>query len=176
MNRLLYAITGRLPCRIIAEEGRFYLERYYVATLLGHCIYLHRFVDDDPDRGLHDHPWPWAFSLILSGFYYEETRQGIKPVRWFNGLVGDSFHRVLLPSTDPLGTGPGRPCWSLFVHRAAYVKPWGFLRYFASVGYSTWLPWNYPDGDGRGKSGQWWKTAPLGRFEPRRAPLEGLKP
>lgn len=168
MNRLLYWLTAKLPCRIIADEDAPYLERYYLATVLGVRFYLHRFVGDDPARGLHDHPWPWAVSLILFGRYLEETRSGTRLVRWVNFLSGDSFHRVLL-----LG---GRPVWSLFAHRAAYVKPWGFLKASPTTNTASWVPFNFPHGDGTAPPGQWWKTAPAGAFEPRRAPLEGLAP
>ena len=52
MRKLLFWLTSHLPCRIIAEEGSVYLERYYLFTLLGWRFYLHRFVGSDPDRGL----------------------------------------------------------------------------------------------------------------------------
>ena len=53
--KLLRAISDRLPCRIISDNDQPYLERYYIATLFGVRLYLHRFVGSDPDRGLHDH-------------------------------------------------------------------------------------------------------------------------
>lgn len=165
MNRLLYWITGRLPCRIISDDDQPYLERYYVATVLGVRLYLHRFVGDDPARGLHDHPWPWAVSLILFGRYLEETRSGMRLVRWVNFLSGDSFHRVLLVG--------GRPVWSLFAHRARYVKAWGFLR-AGSLGTATFH--EVAPGPGGGSSaGEWWLSSPAGAFEPRRAALEGVR-
>ena len=164
MNRLLYWLSGRLPCRIIADAGKPYLERYYVGTVLGVRFYLHRFVGSDPDRGLHDHPWPWAGSIILSGWYWEVTRSGTQKVRWLNFLVGDSFHRVVLSL--------GQPCWTLFFHRAAYVKPWGFL---SSRGQGLldpailWIPHNYPR-DGRGTPDAWWNEVPIGNLESKRLP------
>lgn len=167
MNRLLYWLAGFLPCRIISDDGQPYLERYYLATLFGVRIYLHRFVGDDPARGLHDHPWPWAFSLILFGRYLEETRSGVRVVRWVNWLTGDTFHRVLLLNG---------PVWTLFAHRAAYVKPWGFLNESPTTNTASWAPFDYPHGDGHGTPGEWWKTCPTGAFEPRRAPLEGIAP
>lgn len=178
MNRLLYWIAGRLPCRIIADEGRKYLERYYLCTVFGVRFYLHRFVGSDPDRGLHDHPWRWACSLILHGWYLEQNRYGEKRVRWFNWLTGESFHRVVLPghyADEP------QPCWTLFFHRANDVKAWGFWR---DQDGGTWT-----HADGRkvvahpsakwvshgalieSVSGEWWKRVPAGRFEARRAPL-----
>jgi len=100
-NKLLYWLSGFMPCRLINDGDRPYLERYYVGTLLGWRFYLHRFVGSDPAGTLHDHPWSKAYSLILSGWYWEETRSGTRRVRWFNSLTGDTFHRVVLPVLTP---------------------------------------------------------------------------
>lgn len=183
MRRLLMAISGRLPCRIISDANAPYLERYYLCTVFGVCMYLHRFVGSDPDRGLHDHPWPWAVALVLSGFYIEERRGNerdeatprlagmldslhIKPegvvrrrVRWLNLLTGDSFHRVILPRERD-------EVWTLFAHRATNVKSWGFIRPIKIDDLSghVWSPYSYPGG----KDKQWWKSAPVGKFCTRR--------
>lgn len=163
--RILRAITNSLPCRIIADKGVPYLERYYLGQALGATFYLHRFVGSDPDRGLHDHPWAWARSLILAGWYLEQTRTGTHPVRWYNRLTGDSFHRVILPEGR-------REVWTLFWH-GPYVKQWGFWRdeHFmnfraADVG-ATWHPHVPATHESTGRE-QWWKTAPLGRDCPGR--------
>lgn len=177
IERILRRVADRLPCRIIsAEPGKPYLERHYVATVLGWRIYLHRFVESDPGRGLHDHPWASAVSLVLKGWYWEQTRAGVRRVRWFNRLSGDTFHRVILPRqwarTGRLGADgqqvwarskDAQPCWTLFAHRAAYVKAWGFLEPVQGEGGAQlWRSHDYP-ADGTASSGEWWKTAPLGR-------------
>jgi len=171
MTRFLFWLSGKLPCRIISDDGQPYLERYYVGTLFGVRFYLHRFVGSDPARGLHDHPWPWAGSLVLRGYYFEERRTpGIHKVRWFNWLTGDSFHRVVLPKTkQDDGSWLPHHCWTLFFHRAKYVKPWGFLKPRGNGSQDTaqvWYPWNYPK-DGKGTSSDWWLTAPKGRDSKR---------
>jgi hypothetical protein len=185
MKRLLFWLAGFLPCRIISDDGQPYLERYYIATLFGVRFYLHRFVGSDPARGLHDHPWPWAGSVVLSGWYNEETRQGIKRVRWFNWLTGDSFHRVILPTSceaDARESAAGlvpmcKPCWTMFFHRAKYVKPWGFLNAENPLGFKppsvyVWKAWDHDKGgDGTATSSDWWHTAPQGRFTKTRQPL-----
>jgi hypothetical protein len=72
IERLLLFISARRPCRFIdGERGGPYLERYYLFGAFGWHAYLHRFVDSDTDRGLHDHPWGRAVSLVLSGGYDE---------------------------------------------------------------------------------------------------------
>ncbi|MDS1141758.1 hypothetical protein RE432_15055 [Pusillimonas sp. SM2304] len=149
---LLHRLTNRLPARIISDGDTPYLERYYVGTFLGVRFYLHQFVGSDPDRGLHDHPWPWAFSIILAGSYLEETRSGKKEVRWFNTLVGDSFHRVVLKERY----GRTLPVWTLFAHRAKRVKRWGFMRATSSSDEFYYFL-HRPSVDEC-----WWETAPKG--------------
>lgn len=158
IRRILSAASSRLPCRIISDGSRPYLERYYLFTIFGVRFYLHRFVRSDPDRGVHDHPWPWAFSLILRGWYYEERRSGICSVRWLNWLTGDTFHRVILPEDRGV-----HEVWTIFAHRARRTKLWGFLR---NEGFQTIYRVHAPSTDEA-----WWKTAPKGRDEPRRMPL-----
>ncbi len=120
---ILHWLSGGLRCRIISDDGTPYLERYYLGQLWGMTFYLHRFVGSDPDRGWHDHPWRWAASFVLRGWYWEDTRQFQQQqrIRWFNFLLGDSFHRVVLPEGR-------RDVWTLFAHSTENVKPWGFLR------------------------------------------------
>jgi hypothetical protein len=128
IERLLEALTARLPCRFIdGEAGEPYLERYYLGGALGWHGYLHRFVDSDPDRGLHDHPWDRALSVVLVAGYDEMrgdpgtgriTRRFVGPWR-LNRLRGADFHRVVLRG--------GRPAWTLFVH-GPRTKGWGFVQ------------------------------------------------
>jgi hypothetical protein len=128
IEQILWKLTSRLPQRIIDEEGRPYLERYYVGTVFGYRFYLHRFVASDPDRGLHDHPWQRAYSIILSGTYTELTRIGPKQVKWFNTLTHDKFHRVLLSELKYEDMIIPNPCWSLFFHTKDNINKWGFLK------------------------------------------------
>jgi hypothetical protein len=154
VRTILFWLSGRLPCRIICDGDAPYLERYYLFTAFGVRVYLHRFVASDPDQGLHDHPWPWAFSILLAGWYWEHRRDGVRKVRWFNWLIGDSFHRVVLDD---------RHVWTIFAHRARRVKPWGFLRDKGQFGivYKPHQP---------GVEECWWNTVPIGKLEPRRMP------
>ena len=54
---------------LVGPDGTFLDRRGIDLRLFG--IYLHRIVDEDPGRDLHDHPWPFV-TLILSGGYTEE--------------------------------------------------------------------------------------------------------
>lgn len=151
---LLTRLTAHLPVRIISDDGQPYLERYYVGTLFGLRCYLHRFVGSDPDRGLHDHPWRWAFSIVLAGWYIERKRDGDRVRSRFNALTADTFHRVILPEG-------ARDAWTLFVHTTPDVKDWGFLRPVTDDS-AAWFKYRYPQTHGI-KNPRWWLTAPKGR-------------
>lgn len=166
IRRLLLAYSASRPCKIISEAGRPYLERYFVCAFLGIRVYLHRFVGSDPDRGLHDHPWRWAISIILRGWYYEATRSGTRQVRWLNFLTGDTFHRVILSPGPLAGVHTPAEVWSLFIVPAKDVKVWGFLRDKGQRG-QVFTPFDYGTG---GKPAQWWKHAPKGRDAAGRQP------
>jgi hypothetical protein len=96
-------------------------------------LYLHRFHRGDGDPELHNHPWRWAVSLILSGGYSEERRQTVDPggtwepavyriiVRcltpgMLNFIDSDDFHRVDLLADE---------AWSLFLVGPKF-SGWGF--------------------------------------------------
>ena len=162
IRRLLYRLTDRLPCRIInGDDGRPYLERYHLFRLpFGGNAYIHRFVASDPDRGVHDHPWPWSVGMILSGGYQEErlhnnengsclrTRE-MKPAR-INWIRGDDFHRIVIPE--------GREAWTLFAHGRKY-KNWGFLNINAQ-GETQFHPHEEREPESHQ---EWWKQAPCGK-------------
>lgn len=130
-SQLLFKISAFCRCRIInGPDQKPYLERYHLFRLpLGYQVYLHRFVASDPGRGLHNHPWNRAVSLVLSG-HYEEIRMtdarhenklinrriGAGSFNWINGSI---FHRINIQDNTE--------CWSLFIHSPG-AQPWGFLQ------------------------------------------------
>ncbi|MEZ5651480.1 MAG: hypothetical protein R3E87_13135 [Burkholderiaceae bacterium] len=162
IRRALYAISGRLACRIISDGEHPYLERYFLFRAFGLTAYLHRFVGSDPDRGLHDHPWPWAFSVVLSGRYLERRRGGDRVVSWLNLLSGDTFHRVImLPGS--------RSVWTLFVHSNARAKPWGFWHESEQTGGLSSARWTAHRSH---SAREWWRDAPPGRASESRQPAD----
>ncbi len=154
IRNLLYRLTDRMPCRIISDSDQPYLERYYVGSVLGWRFYLHQFVGSDPDRGVHDHPWRWAFAFLLAGHYLEQRRSGMRIVRWFNFITADTFHRVILHPYQP-------PVWTLFAHRIGDAKPWGFLTDPDADGMQSFRQHRYAKEGG--KPVDWWLTAPTGK-------------
>jgi len=161
INTLLYKLSAFCRCRIIrGPQQEPYLERYYVMRLpFGYRVYLHRFVASDPGRGLHNHPWRHAVSLVLSGAYEETRMLGAEhhhalQTRWrraghFNLISGDRFHRINLPR--------GQECWSLFIH-APKARRWGFIEQGA-----------YQDHDqivNQQSNPLWWQDAPRPIHQP----------
>lgn len=69
---ILRNLVRSRPMRLIEINGEPYLERYYMGTVQGRQIWLHRFVRDDAERHVHDHPWT-ALSIILTGGYTEQV-------------------------------------------------------------------------------------------------------
>jgi hypothetical protein len=131
MHRLLFRLSAFCRCRVINGPDRQpYLERYHLLSLpFGYRAYLHRFVASDPGRGLHNHPWRHALSLLLCGAYAETRMLDANAdnrlqTRWLragrvNIISGNVFHRVNL--------APGTECWSLFIH-APKARSWGFIQ------------------------------------------------
>lgn len=133
MIRLLHWLATKLQRRdIVAEDQKVYLERYRVIGWMPgsdwswpFSIYLHRFCLPDLDDALHNHPWQWAFSLVLTGSYMEEVpgsgalRRRCQMRRRFSWRIirASDYHRVdkLFGET-----------WTLFIV-GPKVKSWGFL-------------------------------------------------
>ena len=131
LSQILYRISALFRCRIInGPDQQPYLERYHLLRLpFGYRFYLHRFVASDPGRGLHNHPWRRAFSIVLAGSYEEVRMLGAdnnnaiirRKIRSgnFNWIKGGIFHRINLIDD--------RECWTLFVHGPS-SQSWGFLQ------------------------------------------------
>jgi hypothetical protein len=115
---------------------RPFLMRWFVAPKNRLCNrYLHKFIRDDEDRALHDHPW-FNVSILLKGQYIEHTidKGGVHRKTLY--AAGDvkfrspwAAHRVELLKEYPspqYGTSPQSiPSWSLFITGPVQHK-WGF--------------------------------------------------
>jgi hypothetical protein len=119
---------------IFRTGGRDYLSRYSVfkqgpSGTNGRRVYLHHFMSED-DVGLHDHPFKWAFSVVLLGSYVEDTPDDPRHVKWFNFIRPAKYHRItrLVPSRWGV-----RGVWTLFVagplarNDDGSLRGWGFL-------------------------------------------------
>ena len=136
-RRLLYFITGFMKCRLIhSDNGRPYLERYYVGKFFGRYYFLHRFVNPHSDEWLHDHPYDRATSRVLAGGYRERRARLLgtyacypdgydrlvdlvmKPDRYVtrsNSLRRGDFHQIVAIEPET---------WTLFSH-GEWAGDWG---------------------------------------------------
>lgn len=147
LNR--YAIRGWLPV-----DGR--------SKKYGHDVYLHNIKTPDYDPDLHNHPWRWALSIVLTVGYIEErydvhgyrVRRTVKPWRpwapWrgFNLIRHGDFHRISRLGYGDCGTTrftlDGQliatpelvptDVWTLFI-TGRRVTSWGFL---GANGFTDW--------------------------------------
>lgn len=171
MNKILYWLSGYLKCKLIkGDEGQPYLERYMLARWGKngeHTIFLHRFLDSDSDKGIHDHPWD-SKSFILTGGYNEKRlvkdngiekviTRNVKPLT-FNIIKKDDFHQIILK--------PKTPAWTLFYH-GPRVKHWGFQYYDIIEGNKIVKSKFVPYKDLTKVEDKWELTAPLGKNLPR---------
>lgn len=146
---IISLVTLRKPDFIIGGAERPYLLRWWVIPRNRFFnIYLHRFLRDDDDRALHDHPWPWC-SIILRGSYIEHTiaAGGIHHQRRCDaGAV--RFHRPKF--AHRLALIEDRECWTLFI-TGPRVREWGF--HCPEQGWIDWRKFtaaNDPGAIGRG--------------------------
>lgn len=127
--------------RTIYTENRPYLTRHYLKSHRPHGeekivdgddnvkfgLYLHYFHRGDEDAALHNHPFKWSYSLILTNGYSEERWDAkaqkiitrlLRPGS-INRIMADDFHRVDL-------IDPTRGAWTLFLSGPRINDAWGF--------------------------------------------------
>lgn len=95
-------------------------------------LYLHYFFRGDADFEVHNHPWRFSMSMILTGGYIEERwdplRKALDTKHFdpgdINVIRSTDYHRVTLKA-------PERGCWTLFLSSdrldAKNGYDWGFL-------------------------------------------------
>lgn len=136
---------SRKPHFIIGDR---YLLRWYVIPRNPWVnVYLHKFLHDDEDRALHDHPW-WFVSIMVKGEYREIVGNAVRQDVVFRRALSVAFrpalhaHRVVLTK---LLDGDSLPCWTL-VATGRVVRDWGFL---CPQGWRHWKEFTaYRDGKG----------------------------
>ena len=95
-------------------------------------VYLHKFLRDDDDRAMHDHPWNFL-SIMLKGCYREYRPSG-DVLRTAPSIVyrpAESIHRVELICDE---NGNDIPCWTL-VFTGPKIRVWGF---WCPQGFIEW--------------------------------------
>jgi hypothetical protein len=137
MNWLWQILIGK-PHFVIGGNADPYLYRWYVIPRNRvFNIYVHKFMRDDDDRALHDHPW-WFVSLILKGGYFEIVPGKDKAHTAINRKAGSwayrpatHQHRVVLHRE---ATGKKSACWTL-IATGRKKRTWGF---WCPKGFVPW--------------------------------------
>lgn len=139
----LIKIFYRKPDFKVGDPADPYMLRWWVIPRNKYFnIYLHKFLKDDEDRALHDHPWA-SLSIILKGRYIEHTPNGFKRLfKCFSFIYRNATytHRIELlrkeilnpawckipvKQNEPLFVEISRPVWTLFI-TGPKVREWGF--------------------------------------------------
>jgi len=127
---------GGLIRRIVipAPDGSDYLVRWQFPIGFRRACYVHKIVQSDGDRDLHDHPWNFI-SILVYGRYVEETPGGNKRLKnWFNPHRATDLHRVQLFKRN----GKEIPVYTVVI-RGKRLRDWGFQ---TADGWKTWRDYN----------------------------------
>lgn len=115
---------------LISDGNTVYIDRLTILTTPWFSIKLHRIFRPDNQRELHDHPWNF-FSIVLLGWYLEDTVDGRKKVRWWNWKPCEGpkgRHSIREVSRSPVWTlvftGPRRRTWGFWVDDGTRFVPW----------------------------------------------------
>lgn len=118
-------ISGKPHLTIGGVEAPYMLRWYIIPRNPLLNVYLHKFMRDDDDRALHDHPW-WFVSLMIRGRYVEWT-----PLPKVRRAPSIAFRRA---TTRHRVTLPAGPCWTLVI-TGRKAREWGF---WCPKGFVPW--------------------------------------
>ncbi len=107
----------------IILDDELYLTRLNIFQTPWFSVKLHWIHRPDPDRDLHDHPWPFV-SFVLRGRYeeYESKDPKNKPgkwraINWFNYKNTKTAHRISYARDGTMTlifAGPRSKSWGFF--------------------------------------------------------------
>lgn len=120
----LNLILSGKPHFVIGGVQNPYLLRWYLLPRNPFVnLYLHKFLRDDDDRALHDHPW-WFVSWMVRGAYSEVTDSRTlyrsTPSVCFRRAL--HRHRIVLDRDE---VGAVVPCWTI-VLTGPKARTWDF--------------------------------------------------
>lgn len=130
-------VSGRPHIVIGSGESPYMLRWYLIPRNRWLNLYLHKFLSDDEDRALHDHPW-WFVSLMIRGSYYETSEAApsvfVSNIREAPSLAFRSAtHRHKVALLRDLNGQP-IPCWTV-VLTGRNRREWGF---WCPAGFVHW--------------------------------------
>lgn len=144
LSRWLKILVSGKPHFIIGDPSRPYLLRWWILPRNRYFnLFLHKFLRDDDDRALHDHPW-WFISIVLWGGYREitETWSSVSRYtgknRWAGSVAfrkATHKHRVVLLKN---------PTWTLIL-TGPRIRTWGF---WCPKGFIPWQEFSKSENPG----------------------------
>lgn len=142
MKWFLQLLSGE-PHFYIGGKDHPYMLRWFILPRNRWLnVYLHKFMRDDDDRALHDHPW-WFVSLMLWGSYVEtRPARSWEPLAYYRRREGwfRDFRRGWLSIVYRRATDQHRVsldnghCWTLVI-TGPKVRTWGF---WCPKGFVPW--------------------------------------
>ncbi len=150
----LKLLSGEPHFVIGRSEGPYMLRWYLLPRNPWFNVYLHKFLRDDDDRALHDHPWNFV-SLMIKGSYIERRPNPYRDWPEFDPEFIDSKrgspsiafrratdkHRVTLARNPD---GSAKPCWTIVV-TGSKIREWGF---WCPKGFVHWQDFCASDNKG----------------------------
>lgn len=129
LEELLWVVAAWAPfgAKMIWREAPYMARIYLTPWWFPRQVFLHRILLSD--NGIHNHPYKWSCSLILTGGYLETRKwrestlgfgwclQENSPKRWLNWIPAGAFHAIALDQG---------PVWTLFFC-GPRDRDWGFL-------------------------------------------------
>lgn len=100
----------------VSNKGQ--ADRWYIWSVLGYAMFVHRIHTSDHDDAFHSHPWS-GISFIFGSYTEEQLGKKPKLKRFFNYVRGDIPHRVTIAGEKPV--------YTIFIHGRRYNK-WGVFR------------------------------------------------
>lgn len=148
-------LSGKPHFVIGGWDDPYMLRWYLIPRNRRFNLYLHKFLRDDVDEALHDHPW-WFVSIILKGGYDEITldeppfrKEGVR--RYAPSVAfrrAEHRHRVVLPKRTSYADDTRReipiPCWTI-VLTGPVSRSWGF---WCPKGFVPWKQFVAEDDNG----------------------------
>lgn len=137
-------LSGKPHFAIGGWENPYLLRWYLIPRNRWFNVYLHKFLRDDDDRALHDHPW-WFVSIVIKGGYFEYVEGARSLVRSAPSIAyrpAELRHRVRL--FRDLATGKLISCWTLVI-TGRKSREWGF---WCPQGFVPWHEFVAPNDEG----------------------------
>lgn len=119
VNKWFWGWMSGGPHFVVGSPESPYLLRWYIIPRNDWFnVYLHKFLRDDDDRAMHDHPWN-SLSILIVGRYIEQTAAGRKLYKAGSVIRRKATHTHRVELID------GKPAWTLFL-TGPKVRDWGF--------------------------------------------------